>query len=438
MIRAIFEKEDPVETSSAEAERTPKGARERVAELSPMVAADLAIGALASRSAHAVVVEPSGSVHVVAYERAEGLRTAFELFSAVGDATVARVALLAHLRLGAQDAQIGRLTVRLGELAPCEILVSVRNTARGLAAELRRVMGPDDLATHGGATDAGAADRAGSYRLLEVIGEGGMGLVYRAEHVLLQKLVAVKVLHGALSHNPLLSAQFLVEARAACRVRHPGIVDVTDFGTFPDGRAFMVMELVEEGKTLADLLPGPVAPELAIDFAQQIAAALAAAAAHGIVHRDLKPANVLLSREGRVKISDFGLASMHDAAGDLLTKRILGTAAYMSPEQCEGDPSDHRSDIYSLGCVLYELLAGHPPFSAPSMLTLLAMHQMEPVPPLPLAEGPLKTALEAILERALAKRAEDRYQHAEEMQADLLRASAAAIGRGGWERWLPR
>ena len=208
---------------------------------------------------------------------------------------------------------------------------------------------------------------AGRYELHEVIGRGGMGVVYRAHDAVLDRIVAVKVLPAEYASDVTLVERFTREARAAARLADPNIVAVFDTGTDGEVR-YIVMELVP-GLSLAQLLRerGALAVPEAVEIAAQVATALSAAHAAGIIHRDIKPANVMMQPSGDVKVLDFVIA--HARADEALTRTtaVLGSAPYMPPEMAEGQPADERSDIYSLGCVLYEMLTGRPPFSPRSL-----------------------------------------------------------------------
>jgi serine/threonine protein kinase/tetratricopeptide (TPR) repeat protein len=227
-------------------------------------------------------------------------------------------------------------------------------------------------------------ETVGKYRIGELIGEGGMGSVYRAEHTLIGKRVAVKVLRPSYSADREMLARFFNEARAAAKIAHPGIVDVHDFGSEGE-RAYLVMELLEGEPLSARLRRGPVDEEMAVRLARQIASALTAAHEHGITHRDLKPDNVFLvaddSVQGgvRAKILDFGIAKLIERDGTSSVETgagaLLGTPVYMSPEQCRGNGEvDHRVDLYSLGCILFEMCAGRPPFVRTGVGDLIAAH----------------------------------------------------------------
>jgi serine/threonine protein kinase len=265
---------------------------------------------------------------------------------------------------------------------------------------------------------------AGRYALGALLGVGGMAQVYRARDRALQRTVAVKVLGPPYDQDPELVARFDREARAAAALNHPNIVTIFDSGT--DGQLhYLVMEYVE-GETLAALLgrEGPLAPGRAALVAHQVCQALAAAHARGLVHRDVTPGNVLLSRSGLVKVADFGIAKA--TATPTLTGggMVLGTAAYLAPEQAQGGPVDGRSDLYALGCVLYELLTGVPPFAGDSPVTVAAQHVTEPPEPPSRRNPQIGADLEAVVLTALAKRPRDRYQSATAMAADLERAAA--------------
>ncbi|MEZ4402227.1 MAG: protein kinase [Kofleriaceae bacterium] len=269
----------------------------------------------------------------------------------------------------------------------------------------------------------------GSYRITAKLAEGGMGAVYRAEHQLLGKSAAVKVLLPELSTNRDIVNRFFTEARAATSIRHAGIVEVFDFGYMPNGLAYIVMELLE-GEPMSRVLAarGHLTEQEALVCTRGIASALAAAHAQGIVHRDLKPDNIFLVRDAdmvggiRTKILDFGIAKVSEAqrAGGASSKTrtgaVLGTPTYMSPEQCRGTGEvDQRSDLYSLGCILYEMLVGRPPFASEGIGEVLGMHlYMPPTPPSEIGV-PVSAAVEALVLQLLQKKPEDRIQSATEL-----------------------
>ena len=258
------------------------------------------------------------------------------------------------------------------------------------------------------------------YELEERLGAGGMASVYRGTDRLLDRTVAVKVLDRMLGRDPEFVERFRREARAAAGLTHPGTVSVYDTGE-DAGRRFIVMELVE-GETLADLLAreAPLHPDRAAVLGAEVLEALAAAHDRGLVHRDVKPGNVLLTPEGEPKVTDFGIARA--AASETLTmgSKVLGTAAYLAPEQARGRRVDARCDLYAMGCVLYEMLAGAPPFTGESVISIATKHLHEEPPPLPRSVPP---AIASVVMRALEKDPEDRFPDARAM-GDALRESA--------------
>jgi serine/threonine protein kinase len=231
-------------------------------------------------------------------------------------------------------------------------------------------------------------DTVGPYRIVGELGNGGMGVVYQAVHELLQRPAAIKVLRPELGAFAMASDRFLTEARATTAIRHPGIVEVYDYGHTPSGQAFIAMELLR-GETLGERIRrrGPLTLVEAMTIARRIAAPLAAAHERGVVHRDLKPENVFLiaDHEGgaidQVKLLDFGIAKLEQAT----TPRtqiglVMGTPAYMAPEQCVGAECDHRADLYALGCMMFEMLVGYAPYSAALTSDLLTAHVRHPIP----------------------------------------------------------
>jgi beta-lactam-binding protein with PASTA domain/predicted Ser/Thr protein kinase len=259
------------------------------------------------------------------------------------------------------------------------------------------------------------------YRVEARIGQGGMAEVYRGFDPVLNRTVAIKVLLPQFARDAGFVARFRREAQAAARLNQPNIVGVYDTGADGD-RQYIVMEFVE-GRTLAEFLAGGrrLTPMQAVELTQKIASALASAHAQGIVHRDIKPGNVMVTRGGLVKVMDFGIARMQTDITAPQTSSVIGTPTYLSPEQAQGQPVDARSDLYSLGCVLYELLAGRPPFTGDTPVAI-AYKQVNETPVPPSAHNPdVPPRLDAVVMKCLAKNPANRYQTAEELSADLER-----------------
>ena len=263
---------------------------------------------------------------------------------------------------------------------------------------------------------------SGRYELTHLVARGGMAQVYRAMDLQLDRPVALKVLFPELSVDRTFVERFRREAQAAANLSHPNIVPVFDWGE-DDGSYFIVMEYID-GRPLSAVLrdPQPLAPRQIATIGAGVAAALAFAHRHGVVHRDVKPGNVLITPEGDVKVTDFGIARAVNTEESLTqTGAVMGTAAYFSPEQAEGKGVDSRSDIYSLGVVLYEMSVGKPPFTGDSPVAVASKHVRD-TPVLPRAANPaVPAALEAVIMKAMAKDPDDRYRSAEELRADLLR-----------------
>ena len=269
----------------------------------------------------------------------------------------------------------------------------------------------------------------GRYEILELLGQGGMSAVYKAYDPNLKREVAVKLIHPYLSTDPEFVRRFEAEAAAVARLSHPNIVDVYDFDH--DGDVyFMVLEYLR-GETLQQRLrrlnetDKRMGLEETIKICAQVCEAVDYAHQSGVIHRDLKPANVMITPEGKAVLMDFGIVKMVGSQHHTATGTVLGTARYMSPEQVRGDAVDQRSDIYSLGVMLYEMLSGKPPFDAESAMTVMRMHLDEPVPDIRELVPSIPNTMLAILQRALAKFPDQRYQTAGDMATDLRAVLAA-------------
>jgi serine/threonine-protein kinase len=287
------------------------------------------------------------------------------------------------------------------------------------------------------------------YRLVALVGEGGMGAVYRAEHIRMGKALALKILRGDFAREPGAVDRFVAEARIVSRLSHPHTIAVFDFGEIDgDGSGFyLAMEYVP-GKDLATVLRegGPLSEERAAEIGQQILGSLAEAHDAGIVHRDMKPGNVMLVRtrsgEDFVKVLDFGIAKLRHApadapgaglpqAGSTTTSAgaIVGTPSYLAPEQARGEPVDPRTDLYAVGCLLYELVSGKPPFVAPTPLAVVAAHLRDEPRPLAASVPGVSRGFSDVVHRALRKRPADRFPSADAMREALAEASEPTRSR---------
>ena len=256
------------------------------------------------------------------------------------------------------------------------------------------------------------------YKIVAKLGEGAMGVVYKAEDLTLRRTVALKFLSQDLVGFTAGRTRFLHEAQAAAMINHPNVCSVYGFEEVGD-RVFIVMAFVE-GSSLANLLSSDrVRLRDALRIAIEIGEGLRAAHAKRVVHRDIKPGNVLIATDGQVRITDFGLALLAERTRITKPGTIMGTAAYMSPEQAQTTSVDHRSDIWSLGVVLYEMIAGVRPFRGKDPRSMLVSVVRDPVPELRSSQEPLPAFLESVVGKALAKKPEERYQHTDDLVVDL-------------------
>lgn len=265
---------------------------------------------------------------------------------------------------------------------------------------------------------------AGNYQVVKRIGEGGMSVVYRAKHMHLNKEVAIKFLHGHLVASRTNRERFKQEAQAVSKLDHPGVVRIHDFGITEDNRPYIVMDLLL-GRSLSDLIrKEPLPPARAVNIFIAIADALAYTHKRGIIHRDLKPSNIVILDNDEVRILDFGIAKLlpHEGSDGIAltqTGEVFGSPLFMSPEQCKGDKLDNRSDIYSMGCLMYQTLTGKPPINGENMLEILYRHMNEMPRSMKDAPQVVPSKLEAIVFKALAKDPRDRFQSMEAMKETL-------------------
>src|SRR5215218_4460235 len=269
------------------------------------------------------------------------------------------------------------------------------------------------------------------FRLEEKVGSGGMSSVYRAYDPTLERLVAIKMMHRDISSDPDQLERFRREARAVAQLNHPHVVTVIDAGE-DDGAPYIVFEYVE-GETLKERIRrlGRLPVSEAVAYAIEIGRALDAAHASRLVHRDVKPQNVLIDRDGRAKVTDFGIARSLEAQGLTATGRVLGTTDYVSPEQALGHEVTGQSDIYSLGIVVYEMLTGETPFKADTQVAVAMRHVRDPLPDVQRRRPEISASLAAVVERATAKETQNRYQNVGDMVHDLEEVLAIEAARTG-------
>jgi serine/threonine-protein kinase len=328
--------------------------------------------------------------------------------------------------------------VRSGD-RKAEVVITVRPGA-GLRADLMVVTKQRPVRPHASIGSVGlVGDVIGNYRIVEPLGEGGMGTVFRVEHVVLGRTYALKVLRSKVFERDATASQrFMREARAAARVRHPNICDVFDFGHLGDGRPYFVMELLE-GESLTDRIArGALPPGDVVSIARQMATALAAVHDHGVIHGDVTPSNALVvtGDPPLVKLVDFGLAAIageHFAEDD--SDFVLGTPAYISPEQLRGLAATDRSDQYGLGAVMFELLSGKPPYEHEDLRQLCLMHIQAPIPEVQSPHGPLPPKLGDLITTCLQKSPQARFPGMRAMIASLDEIERVT-DRRGWRKWL--
>jgi serine/threonine protein kinase len=277
------------------------------------------------------------------------------------------------------------------------------------------------------AKDTWIGKSLGSYKINDLIGQGGSGRVYRANHTFIERAAAIKVLRADLDTADEHHERFLQEARTIAQMRHPHIVQLYDFGKFRN-TYYMVMEYVEgdslEMRLKAGQASGRLLPGVEVwRIIKQMGEALTYIHEQGIIHRDIKPANILLTRDGNVVISDFGVAKLLAGYGNTTTGTITGTPAYMSPEQALGQPIDHRADLYSMAVIVYEMLVGRVPFTGTLPVTVILKHLNEPPPPLRQFNPAIPRHVEAVLLKVLSKRPENRYQTVSEFLQALANAT---------------
>jgi eukaryotic-like serine/threonine-protein kinase len=260
---------------------------------------------------------------------------------------------------------------------------------------------------------------AGRFEIVELIGKGGMSSVFKAHDRLLDRSVAIKVLHPQFTEDEEYVERFRREARSVAQLSHPNIVTVIDRGE-DSGRQYIVFEYVQ-GENLKQLLErtGPMSAYEALGMALQMARALSFAHGRGLIHRDVKPQNVLLNAEGQAKMTDFGIARSVDVQGVTITGTVLGTSEYIAPEQARGQQVDAQTDVYSLGVVLYELLTGSVPYDGDNFVTVALRHVNEPVPSLLEQRPDAPPRLALAVERAMAKSPDERYESMDELVEEL-------------------
>ena len=405
---------------------------------SPASICDFVLGAAIAADADVVWIEPArdgGGDYGVDIERHGRLIASGTLDARLAAAVIARLAFITNTDLLADTATTGAARVR-GPDAIATLSSTIR-PGRALRAEIhvrkhtpRAVPGASMIAI-------GPGTQIAQYVVRDTLGSGGMGRVYEAEHTALGRTFALKVLHGRMLQGDG-ATQFLREARAAARIKHPNIVDVVDFGYLEDGRPYLVMELLA-GRCLAQRLENALPARLAVSIARQIATGLAAAHSVGVIHADVTASNIFVSDDGQAKLVDFGLALLRDDPrwrdGEVATDYVFGTPSYIAPEQIRGNRATERSDQYSLGVVLFEMLTGGPPFVADSTRDLCLLHLQGAVPEVVSPHGAVPRAVRDVVNRCLAKSPANRYGTTREL-VEALTAAEQALAATGWERWL--
>lgn len=395
--------------------------------------ADLAIGT-AVHTNQPVYLEPAnGDAYSLRVEDGEVVAEA-SISSAIGRAAVARLALVAGLDLAADHPASARVAVRCGSSSR-DVLITVRH-GDALRADLVALPAPTDDAAI--STDPEIGEQIGNYTIVEALGHGGMGVVYQVAHSTLDRRYALKMLlPDVIADNPDAGEQFLREARLASRIRHPNIVDVFDYG-HAKRRPYLVMELIA-GESLNARIEreGAIEPAHAMTIAKQLASALSAAHAAGVIHADVTPSNILLDEHGAVKLLDFGLARLRGDRGNQDSEFVMGTPAYIAPEQIRGGSASEHSDQYGFGATLFHLVTGAPPFPGDDVRKVCMMHIQAPIPAMVSPHGALSPKFVALVARCLEKQPASRFPDMRSVLAALDEVERLA-SRRDWTKWLSR
>lgn len=398
-------------------------------QLDPIEIADFALG-VAQMTGIPVYLEPHDDLYALRVEGSHRL-VDVPMTAALGRAAIARLAFIGELDVAGTHSGTARTRVRCDD-AVSEVVITIRSGTE-LRADLTTL--PRVVARRPG-PDLQIGAVIGNYRVTRLIGEGGMGTVVEVVHTDLDRRFALKVLRSSvIERDRDAGAQFLREARLAARIRHPGIVDVVDFGYLDDARPYLVMEHLE-GESLASVVDrGPLAIEDVIRIARQLSSALAAAHDVGVIHADVTPANALLANEV-VKLVDFGLARTRSEGG-AQTDMVVGTPAYISPEQLRGLPATELSDQYGLGALLFHLIVGRPPFEDPDLREMCRMHLESPVPAVKSPIDAMPSRLADVVTRCLQKSPANRFPDMHGVVSAIDEIGRIAKRRD-WTRWLAR
>jgi tRNA A-37 threonylcarbamoyl transferase component Bud32 len=401
-------------------------------EADPSHLADLMLG-IAARLDQPVYLEPHDDRYAL---RVDGGAAVVDISvePEVARAAIARLSFIAELELATTRTVSATVPLRCAG-KDREVVVTIRPGV-ALRADLVALPIPQ-LRTAAKSGTPTVGERIGNYVITERLGEGGMGTVYRVTHTVLERHYAMKILRPTvIERDPQAAQQFVREARLAARIRHPHIVDVFDFGYLADGRPYLVMELLD-GQSLADLVDrGALPPADVIALARQLASALAAAHDVGVIHADVTPANALVANNA-VKLVDFGLARLRSDRGDIAEDFVLGTPAYISPEQLRGMPATEHSDQYGLGAVLFHLVNGVQPYYNENLRAMCLMHLNDPIPAVRSPLGALPAHLGEIVTRCLQKSPQARFPDMHAVLAALDDVEKVSKRRD-WTRWLGR
>jgi serine/threonine protein kinase len=377
-----------------------------VATRDPILVADVVLDAALAAGADTVTIEPArqSAHYTIAVARNGELLAVSTIDAKLAIPAIARLGYVCNVDPASARIATGRNRVRSCDTQRDLVVTIVPGELP--RAELMFV----SPGTRPSLKEPVANERIGHYQVLARIGAGGMGDVYEVEHVTLRRRAALKILqHEVIARDAASGERFLLEAQATARIKSPHVVEVYDFGYLADGRPYFVMELLS-AQSLGDVLDrGALQIPRALSVARQIAVGLCAAHAQGVVHADVTPSNVLVAADA-VKLIDFGLAQLRERIRPTgLADEITGTPSYVSPEQLQGHAAIEASDQYSLGCVLFEMMAGHPPFDGESTTSICLDHVRRPPPRASSVHGTVSSAIASVVARCLAKDPKKRY-----------------------------